>query len=318
MLEEFSGKLPLALVAWGYNLRRVLKLMSIRQAYPLADKSNSLTCQPMLMLSAGRSGTTLLRSMLVASGKISIPPESFALPYAALQFQAMQEQNWYNLSRLIISLFESIHSFSYWEMDMQPVYEKVRVLPEKERSLARLLDILFMHYATEKFPTAQLWGDQSPENVKRLAWLFDVFPKGKYVHVLRDGRDVVASWRERGESLDSAIKRWRVAVEKATWLKAKVSSEHYLELRYEDLVSHPEASLQNLCTYLNINYDEDMLNYWQKDTTVEHRFWGNAHRNLVKPVFSNSVGSWRKRLTLEEQAIVQQNLQGLLAQNAYL
>lgn len=317
MVDDLIGKLPLGVVAWGYNLRRSLKMLSGLTTYSLADNVDSLSCQPMLMISAGRSGTTLLRSMLVAGGQIAIPPESYALPYAALQFQAMQEQSWYNLSRLIISLFEAVHSFSYWETNIQPVYATARSLPEKERSLARVLDIIFMHYAAEKFPQARLWGDQSPENSKRLPWLVKVFPKAKYVHVLRDGRDVVASWLERGEPLEDAIKRWQVAVTSFKWLKTKVPASSIYELRYEDLVSQPETTLQALSGYLNIDYDPEMLNYWQKETTVEHRFMGKAHENLVKPVFSNSIGSWRKRLTTEQQQIVQTQLGKLLAENNY-
>jgi protein-tyrosine sulfotransferase len=317
VFDDLIGNLPLGLVAWGYNVRRSLRMLTGQTPYPLADRANSLSCQPMLIVSAGRSGTTLLRSMLVASEQIAIPPESFALPYAALQFQAMQEQSWYNLSRLTLSLFEAVHSFSYWETNIQPVYATVRSLPEQERSLARVLDILFMYYAAEKFPQARLWGDQSPENAKRLRWLWQVFPNGKYVHVLRDGRDVVASFCEMGESLEGAIQRWRVSLDNFNWLKQHVPASNIFEVRYEDLVAQPETSLRDLSAFLAIDYSEEMLNYWQKDTTVEQRFLGKVHENLVKPVFSNSVGSWRKRLNAEQQQIVQTQLSKLLAEKNY-
>ena len=44
--------------------------------YPLSDHKGTLSCQPVFVISAGRSGTTLLRSMLAASFQIAIPPET--------------------------------------------------------------------------------------------------------------------------------------------------------------------------------------------------------------------------------------------------
>ena len=148
--------MPLRLAAWGYNLRRTLRLLWPQNRFPLADTAGTLSCQPLIFVSAGRSGTTLLRSMLAVSGEIAIPPESYALSFAALQYQAMQEQSWYNLVRLIVSLFEGVESFKLWQMNMNPVYVKARSLPPPERSLARVIDLIFLEYAAQHFPDARL------------------------------------------------------------------------------------------------------------------------------------------------------------------
>lgn len=293
--------------------------------YPLAAAPGTLSCQPLIFVTAGRSGTTLLRSMLAVTGEIAIPPESYALSFAALQYQAMQEQSWYNLTRLIVSLFEGFEKFELWEMTLHPVYVKGRSLPPDERSLARLIDLVFTEYAQAHFPQATLWGDQTPQNCHRLPWIMQTFPQAKYLHVLRDGRDVVASYLQSGavasyvapeETVAFALDRWQTAVRAADYARRHLPDEQFLEIRYEQLVQAPEATLQRVCRFAGMAYQPAMLDYWQAETTVEHRYQSH-HQNLTQPVFSSSIGRWRERLDNQQQAQVQQSLAPLLAQLGY-
>jgi len=59
--------MPLSVAAWLYNVRRAAKLLLPNNPFPLADQANSLSCQPLLFVSSGRAGTTLLRSMRQAA-----------------------------------------------------------------------------------------------------------------------------------------------------------------------------------------------------------------------------------------------------------
>lgn len=312
------GRLPLWLVRLAYSGGRLLRGLRLWDHHPLADHHGTLSCQPLIMMSSGRSGTTLLRSMLVTGGQIAIPPESHILPYTALQFSALQDLSWDNQMRLVLSLFESITTFTVWETDLQVLYPRLRALPKQERSLARLLDLIYLHYAESAFPQATVWGDQSPNNVLYAPWLAQVYPQGKYLHVLRDGRDVVASYVQKGDSIERATERWRVSVGQAQWLKKHLPSDCFLEVRYEALVSEPETTLQAVCRFSGIDYTRDMLDYWKSPTTVEHKYHtGGYHDNLQKPVFTGSIGRWRERLTDEQQRYVMQQLSQTLLNTDY-
>ncbi len=324
-LKSATANMPLNLAAWGYNLRRTLRLLLPGNRFPLADTADTLSCQPLMFVSAGRSGTTLLRSMLVTGGEIAIPPESYALSFAALQYQAMQEQSWYNLVRLIVSLFEGLESFKLWEMSMHPVYVKARSLPPAERSLARIIDLIFLEYAAQHVPNAHLWGDQTIQNAQRLPWIMQTFPQARYLHVLRDGRDVIGSYLKNREAIpyvdnsdiiEFALERWRSAVQAATNAKKQLPAEQFLEIRYEDLVQSPEPVLQRVCNFAGIHCTPQMLNYWQSDTTVEDRYQ-SFHQNLKKPVFASSIGSWQTRLNDPQKEQIQRELGSLLTQTGY-
>ncbi len=271
--------------------------------FSLADQVKSLSCQPLFIVSAGRSGTTLLRSMLVASGSIAIPPETQVIHTVIRRFAALQYLGWADLSRLIVALFESHPLFYLWEVDFHPVYQTSQNLHQNERSLARLIDEVFLFYAANHFPDARVWGDQSPLNTFYLPWVLQVFPKARYLHLVRDGRDVIASLIEKGLSLEEATERWVISVERAQKLKTNPDQISFLEMRYETLVNHPIESLQQICKFIKIGYDNSMLDYWKSPTTIEHKHF-NYHRNLGKPVFDSSIGRWKERLTEKEQIYV--------------
>lgn len=311
------GTLPLPLVRALYMGGRILRSLRFWSHYPLADQSNSLSCNPAIMVSSGRSGTTLLRSMLVAGEQIAIPPESHILPYTPLQFSAMQDLSWDNQVRMIVSLFESITSFSIWETDLQVLYPRLRSLPKNERSLAKLIDAVYLYYAEKHFPNATVWGDQSPNNVLYLPWIAQVFPKGKYLHVLRDGRDVVASYVQKGDTIERATERWRISIRQALWLKSRISADQFLDVPYEKLVSDTEATLKEVCAFIGIDYSQKMLDYWKLPTTVEHKHHQQAHQNLQKPVFTDSIGRWRGRLDATQQTYVQERFKNVLPQVGY-
>lgn len=286
------------------------------ESHPLNDKSNSVSCKPLFIIGPGRSGTTLLRSMLVAGRQIAIPPETQVLPEAIRKFVAFNLR-WPDISRLIVSIFESHHLFSLWDVNLSPAYQAVMNMPMEERCLARIIDEVFICYASQKHPDAALWGDQSPINTFHLKWLIQTYPDAMFLHLLRDGRDVIASLIERGLSLENATSRWITGVESSLKLQSKIPDSQFLEIRYENLVENQELTLSEICVFLNIEYQSEMLDYWKLSTTIEHKYQ-DYHRNIGKPVFTMSVGSWEKRMSNHEQRYVMDKTNHLLNQLGYL
>jgi hypothetical protein len=122
-------------------------------------------------------------------------------------------------------------------------------------------------------------GEKDPEYVRRLPLIHRLFPNARVVHIIRDGRDVALStldWVTPTRYL-GRIPLWKeepVAV-CALWWQRQVSSgieggkslgELYFELRYEQLVSDPEATLRQACDFLDIGFDPEMLRYHEGRT----------------------------------------------------
>lgn len=111
------------------------------------------------------------------------------------------------------------------------------------------------------------------------------WPKARVLHIVRDGRDVCASWL-RLDWLGNAYeggRRWRDAITQWEAARSSLDRSLRLELRFEDLVREPEGELRRISDFLGVPYDEAMLRF-HEDTTYG-------------PVDPGQEGKWRGELS---------------------
>ncbi len=101
------------------------------------------------------------------------------------------------------------------------------------------------------------------------------------IYLQRDGRAVVNAYYrkypERG--FDNITLSWKRSTEAMERYYRNFSRGPKLRLRYEDLATHPEATVRELCSALSIPYEPEMLSYWKHD---HHHVFGNGGtRNLI-------------------------------------
>jgi hypothetical protein len=98
-------------------------------------------------------------------------------------------------------------------------------------------------------PTVRYWGDKNPdyaslEHEGCLETIAELFPGTRFIHIIRDGRDVVTSLLRKGwASFDHAHHIWMTHVEVGAQVGAR-SPDRYLEVRYEELVRDDFAQLE--------------------------------------------------------------------------
>jgi hypothetical protein len=87
-----------------------------------------------------------------------------------------------------------------------------------------------------------------------------LLPEVRFVHVIRDGRDVALSviplWFGPN-TLHEAAAWWTKGIRKAR--KQSAELPYYLEVRYEDLVSDTETVLSRVCKFIRLPWDPSML-----------------------------------------------------------
>jgi protein-tyrosine sulfotransferase len=252
---------------------------------------------PFFIVGSGRSGNTLLRSILAKNEEIVIPPESFVLGEAIRKYRLNKNLEWEDLCGIFCSVFERHHGFPRWDLDLREFYKDVIQIENKDKNLEYLIHLFYMYYAQKHKNQATRWGDKTPINTFSLSLINSVFRNSVYIHMIRDARDVVSSYIKAGfyDNIEDACHRWLNSVNTAKKFGNKISKKRYMEVKYEDLVAEPEVVIKKVTEFLNIDYVEDMLNHFEGinvlgDTGLSH------HKNLKKPINTNSIGKWKEQL----------------------
>ena len=108
------------------------------------------------------------------------------------------------------------------------------------------------------------WLEDSPENLLLADLLVEVFPDLKIVRMYRDPRDVVVSlYRQHWgpPTLETAIPRIRNML--AIWdaKRAVLPEGSFFEVRFEELVRDRKATLEKLCTHLEVEVAQELLDF---------------------------------------------------------
>src|SRR5262249_51335399 len=106
------------------------------------------------------------------------------------------------------------------------------------------------------------YGEKATGFVPELVQLVDAIPETRLIHLVRDGRDAALSHVEVGwgpTSVGGAAREWARCVTLLQEIGDRTGPERYLEVRYEALVTEPEAILRSICEFLVLDYDSGML-----------------------------------------------------------
>jgi len=279
-----------------------LKNICVRKPWPLHRDED---IAPFFIVGAGRSGTTLLRRVLVASQQVHIPPETYVLAQVIEYYKRNAYQDWQDLVRDCMALFEMHPEFDTFQISLRPLLPQLRALPEHERSLAKILDMFYRYHAEQTGMPSERWGDKTPINTFALDDIYAVFPKARFIHLLRDGVDVVYSCMQRGliVELEDAANRWKNALHAFRCFEQKYP-QVCLTLRYESMVAQPDLELSQVCIFLNILYDQcmiDDLEYVEHMGDMKHRHYTSS----LECVSKKYIGQGRAGLSLEQKKNLQ-------------
>ncbi len=209
------------------------------------------------IVGVGRSGTTMLRLMLDAHPELTIPPETHFVPdlIDAIEGGASPEQ--------AVEVMTAVRQWGDLHTEPDEVLARWRELDSFEAGPA-------LRAFYEIFPARMgkpRYGEKTPAYVKSMIKIEGVLPEARFIHVIRDGRDVALSrWKRTLGDKDPApaskvAETWARRIRRAQRHGSKVS--HYLELRYEDLVTDTEPNLRKICEFLELDWDPVVLTYYE-------------------------------------------------------
>jgi hypothetical protein len=269
------------------------------------------------IVGAARSGTTLLMRLLDAH------------PGLAVINQTRWVADWYErrtgltpdgnvTPELLERLYENRH-FTKLQIDRRLLEERLG-LPSAQVHYSRFVRGVFDLYGEAR--GIRRVGEKAPRYVSKLAVLDRLFPAARFVHIIRDGRDValsVANWKKgaavaRGmatyadQPIATIALWWDWLVRLGREAGIPLGPERYCELRYESLIEHPAEESARLCRFLDLPYDEAMLRFHEGRTKDDP---GLDAKKAWRPVTSG-LRDWRTQMPSDELERFEAAAAGLL------
>ncbi|TVQ18045.1 MAG: sulfotransferase [Leptolyngbya sp. DLM2.Bin15] len=196
---------------------------------------------PCFLVGAERSGTTMLRLMLDSHPQLAWCSEfEFIVDHLTEPGAWVDLQNYYKI------------------LDTDRIFQHYNLRIDHQLSYPDLVAD-FMRQKQVRDRKEQV-GATVHRHFDRLLW---IWPKARFIHLVRDPRDVAPSCISMGwaGNVWTGVERWREAEELWTTLKSKLTSDRYLEVRYELLLQDPEKALTEMCQFLGLSYSAQMLSY---------------------------------------------------------
>jgi hypothetical protein len=301
------------------------------QRFSQTQKSLVSHLPPMpIIVGSPRSGTTLLRLMLDSHPELTIPPETGFLTLAP-KLKGKGDKLREKFLRAVTTYPQAMPNWPDFEIS--------------ENSFRAALADIVPFTVTEGFRTfyrlyaARIgkprWGDKTPLYCLELDVIRKVLPEARFIHIIRDGRDSALSLRKMRFSPG-----WKIQTQAAYWRKNILSARRaglgradYMEVRYEDLILNTRGTLERICAFLGLSYEESMLTYYtraperlrehkgrlQPDGTPvltrEERL--SQQQRTTEPPDPACVFAWKQFMSPEERKHFQRVAGGLLEDLGY-
>ncbi len=279
------------------------------------------------VVGVNRSGTTLLRLMLDAHPDLTIPPETHFVP----EVIRLARRDGGTRVRMVRTMTRHPR-WGDFGIDARDLRARVaHIKPAKAGPVVRA----FYELYAESQGKAR-WGDKTPRYMRAMPRIEKALPEARFIHIIRDGRDVALSQSERAldganVTLTESATRWQKRIQTAREHAAELVN--YREVRYEDLVTKPEETLRGICDYIDLPFEPVMLRYYERAaerlTEIDRDLGRNGsairsgeerlegHAMTLKPPSVERIERWRGEMAAEQVAEFEGVAGGLLAELGY-
>ena len=238
---------------------------------------------PIVIGGCPRSGTTLVRSLIGIHPEIASP------------------KNECNILMWITNkdILRNVFDFST---------KDINTLKTKNKDLILFAEKVLKLYMQKE--GKKLVALKHPFHILIIDELFRYFPNMKFIHVIRDGRDVSCSLRThpkrkmvKGEIVQNTtnnpfnwcIRRWVSCINQGKkWRK----SNRYIEIRYEDLVNNSVNTVEKIFKFLDLKMiaEDKILNFYKYEKDEKHL----QNIEVGEPIYRKTIGRWNKDMTEKE------------------
>jgi hypothetical protein len=205
------------------------------------------------------------------------------------------------------------------------------ILQEKPENYSELVQCIYLAYK-KVYSEVDVIADKNNYYIHHLDDLPQIWPNAKYLHIIRDGRDVACSYSEVTKldskspykpnfpvSMAEIAAEWEnnnIAINTFANVKGRTS----LLIKYEDVVTQTYETLLSICRFLEIEFDEQMLDYYKAtgDNNQEPNETLDWKRKTLEKPDNNRIKRYLKDLTPVEIATFNENARTALPLFGYV
>lgn len=216
----------------------------------------------LFILGCPRSGTTLLQSLLAANPQIQSFPESHF--FCRLVDEGSLRTRFGIAMKQIRPRFKQYLEKELKRPDLGKYLPKLGVFERQYTdAFTKILDKITLENGKSA------WLEKTPEHLSYVDYIAKRIRGAKFIHIIRNGDDVVASlydvahqytqyfhvWKDKLD-IDSCVQQWIRDVRKS--YEYKHDPNHKI-IKYEKLIEDSEATLQDIHNFIGIDYSETQL-----------------------------------------------------------
>ncbi|MDC0113050.1 sulfotransferase [Burkholderiaceae bacterium] len=262
--------------------------------------------EPFFIVGCGRSGTTLLKSILSAHPDLFPMPETFFFRSILPRVAHHEKAPWKAID-------------SWWMADMGVTPRSIKPFVERRldegRSTECALLVAVFDFHSAKNPGKAI-GEKTPNHINHLGAIRTCFPDAPVIQIVRDPRAVLASFRKvkvGSNAVSDIVNEWSSAIDV---LNHWCGTEGFLSIRYEDLVENPEGTLKQVCQTLGVRWSSEVLEFHRRRETGFAPEQAH-HANTLRALFRGSLESWRNEISGTDVALVEWALRDEMLNHGY-
>ncbi|NEP35317.1 sulfotransferase [Moorena sp. SIO3B2] len=256
---------------------------------------------------APRSGTTLLQLVLSAHPQITVTPEThfiqqlFAKDFTTKQLNREQKE-------VAIALMRSDKKLNSWpNFNLDQFIATVSW--KTDLTISQLLDSLFNFFACQNNSGTDYLGNKKGCYAKKpyTDYTQKVFPDARFIYIVRDPRDIVRSMLDNIYFVKSLEEAATICQSRGQgiWEMKENFPETVFVVRYENLILTPEKVCSQICAFLDISFDKQMLNFYELNKGGS-RLLGvtkDIHPHTQTPFNPELIQQWQKQRCFTNQEL---------------
>lgn len=284
-------------LSWG-NL--ILEKIKYKLWFILKKSDYKSDFNPIIIGGCPRSGTTLARALLSVHPDVAIPEKEYNLLVFIKEKKVLGE------------------SLGLSEQEIEDIKSKYDDYFEYAESLVK-------QYTKKQ--GKKRFGVKLPNNILIIETIHKYYPKMKFIHVIRDGRDAACSLRthpkrkivkgkivpiKTNNPFKWCVRRWAIALKIGDkW----ANSKNYIEVKYEDLVNNTVEEMEKIFDFLELGKipKEKILSFYQTQNDIKHP----QNVEVGKPIYQKTIGRWKNDMTPKEKKLFKKMAGNLLIKKGY-